>query len=811
MDQNLKVLLPRFASVTNVILKYSSPVTLNTRARFRVCNICGTKLSSNLSTEHKKHLKTHYNSWKSYKKRIRETLEHALKNDTENMKVEKVVEEPKCESSSSDSEDIFDCVSVVHTLGSTVRDPPPPRTVFEKKQLRKFTYDRHPVKDFREFSDIQVMKMCNNLKRQQIDDFIGHGVSVDLLNPNRLYTGNSNIINKIARLLCKTQCYYDPSECFFSDDHTFDFKDLMKKEFHNMFNPSFSNILNEQSDEDVVLTYDEHNHPETDELCEKIGFTTQLQYNKSGYLDLNYDLFCRQLWDHETPLFVLEDKKVLDVILALLIAASRMYESKREIIANIYAQNIPGINKPVMALMHHGPGIQRYANHEYEECDIERDEIRSKYLDHVTHKNCKNYTNKDYWQYKHNENVCETENSNYGPSSMFNHSVVYPCDMGHWHPCECLSCDLLRNVKCTNHSIHMEYNIRKCQIKETVACDEHYLDHPGNFTDEDIAVETNIFYHNKELLKCGRNYRNNQSLFAGKKKNCEKCRREIKDHFKNHHVLHVQCDLCVHESKSSLDSSFWDSVCKICGKKYESNYLKDRHMSQHDQAKQKCEFCGELFVYKFAFQRHLTEQHQVHQQSNNGPYDGTSKDEDLAYVCKICKKYFKYKRNVYAHLYEVHYKMSTCTCNICGKHLTKKSNLERHLAEQHDVLDINLEVKRGKKQSYTCNVCGKEFNRKSTLVDHIKCHDENRTRFKCSKCRKTFFQLNNLKRHEKEQHSGEVMGHKCLYCNVEFVSKGNLKQHLKIHENQKEEFVCSVCAKTFQAKRSLTRHYLINH
>ena len=126
-----------------------------------------------------------------------------------------------------------------------------------------------------------------------------------------------------------------------------------------------------------MLTYDENNHPETFKLCEKIGFTTRLQYNKNGYLDLNYDLFCRQLWDNETPLFVLEEKKILDVILALLIAASRMYEYKRDIIENVYSQNASGINRPIMALMHHGPGIQGFTNHGYEQCDIEKDEYRS--------------------------------------------------------------------------------------------------------------------------------------------------------------------------------------------------------------------------------------------------------------------------------------------------------------------------------------------------------------------------------------------------------------------------------------------------
>ena len=41
-----------------------------------------------------------------------------------------------------------------------------------------------------------------------------------------------------------------------------------------------------------------------------------------------------------------------------------MYESKHDITENVYAQNVNGINKPVMALKHHGPEIQRFASHD---------------------------------------------------------------------------------------------------------------------------------------------------------------------------------------------------------------------------------------------------------------------------------------------------------------------------------------------------------------------------------------------------------------------------------------------------------------
>ena len=154
--------------------------------------------------------------------------------------------------------------------------------------------------------------MCNETKKSQIHEILVPGVPSNLLNANRLYKPSSETVNKIARLLCQTQCYFDPGSFFFDDQHSFDFKDLLKKDLHDRFNPYFKNILKKDLDKVVTLRYDRYHHPEIVELCEEIGFTTKLEYNEEGLLDLNYDLVCRQLWDHDTPLFVLEEKKILD-------------------------------------------------------------------------------------------------------------------------------------------------------------------------------------------------------------------------------------------------------------------------------------------------------------------------------------------------------------------------------------------------------------------------------------------------------------------------------------------------------------------
>ena len=812
MEYNIQVLLPKYSSVENVILSYSSPVVLNTGSRFRICNVCGTKLEANSKQQQRNHLKIHPKAWRSYKKKVGECMQESMKNkiDTENGNETEEV------SSSTDSEEVENNYNVVDTLGPSFQNNPPPWTNFEKKQLRKFTFDKNPVKDFREFSDIHVFSMCNDFKCQQINEIIGPGSSSNLMDPERVYAPNSETVNKIARLLCDNQCYFDPGECFFDDDHTFHFKDLMRKDLHDRLNPTFLNILNEGTKKNVVLKYDVRNHPRVYELCDEIGFTTELVYNEDGFVDLNYELFCKQLWDHDTPLFVLEEKKALDIILGLLIAASTVYSSKRAEISDKYAQNLSGVNKPVLSVMCHGPEVRTNINRTSKHCSTEDDERDSTYQTFVSHPDCKNYTEVAYWKYKH----CDTDelgsgdyttnDSLCGPASLLDQSVVYPCDRGHQHPCECASCTLLRSLNCINHKIHMKHNIKECLIKEMVDCDEHYIDHPENFQSGDVEIKKNMLYHNRELFIGGRNYINKRIILAGLKCRCIKCRKKIQDHFKHHHVLHTHCELCLFESKTSEDSVFWDKVCKICGKKYDSKRLKDVHFAKHDKDQEHCEYCGHLFVSKFTYQRHLIEEHNIHQHANNGPYEGTTEDESFKYECTICMKEFKYERNVYAHMYAVHYKRAACECKVCGKKIANKSNLKRHICEQHKLLNIDRELPRESFKIFMCQVCLKQFNRKSTLNDHMKVHDQKRLRYECNQCTETFSMLKSLRRHQK-LHSNEFKVHQCHICKVEYLSKSNLKEHLQTHETMRKEFKCEKCPKVFYAKRTLTRHLIMHH
>ena len=123
---------------------------------------------------------------------------------------------------------------------------------------RKYTYDVNTVREFREFSDLRVLQMCANLKRQPIHNLIGQGISRNLLSAHQFYNPTSETVNKISRLLCPQQCYYLPGECLFDDQHTSNFEDLMKKDLHDQFNPKFENLLTKDAEKCVKLEYNQY-------------------------------------------------------------------------------------------------------------------------------------------------------------------------------------------------------------------------------------------------------------------------------------------------------------------------------------------------------------------------------------------------------------------------------------------------------------------------------------------------------------------------------------------------------------------------
>ena len=275
--QACRVNIPTSIESQELIFKFSSPLTLRSGVRFRICSYCGCKLDHE-KTELKEHLKlVHVKIWRRYISCLEKSIKSIYKKQKQRKAIPQLVKSSDEESEDDSVED-----SLYNAVDCLNRSSRPALTVFEKKLRRTFTYDKQ---HFKEFSDYDVLAMCNNIKKSQIHKILGKDLGYEnCLRPNSLY-GKSRMVNKIARLLCEKGCYYLPGKCLLDDEHTFDYKELMRKDLHDKFHPEFKNLLAEDLERKVTLELNNRNHPKFYEMCQSIGYTKGLLYNSEGYLE----------------------------------------------------------------------------------------------------------------------------------------------------------------------------------------------------------------------------------------------------------------------------------------------------------------------------------------------------------------------------------------------------------------------------------------------------------------------------------------------------------------------------------------------
>ena len=158
----LRIYLTRYNKVKILVLKYSSPLKLANGAHFRVCNVCSKRLPADLNDQHSKHLKLHQPHWNHYLKMMAKALTESEAEKTKDV-IKKQSEHEELSSSSESEEDVFNVLNAVDCLQYSGLKPPR-LTTFEHILMRKFTYDKNPIRKFREITDWKVAKDCNILK-----------------------------------------------------------------------------------------------------------------------------------------------------------------------------------------------------------------------------------------------------------------------------------------------------------------------------------------------------------------------------------------------------------------------------------------------------------------------------------------------------------------------------------------------------------------------------------------------------------------------------------------------------------------------
>ena len=237
-------------------------------------------------------------------------------------------------------------------------------------------------------------------------------------------------------------------------------------------------------------------------------------------------------------------------------------------------------------------------------------------------------------------------------------------------------------------------------------------------------------------------------------------------------------------------------------------------------------------------------------QANVHPVRGpTSK-----YTCNLCKKSFGTMANFRLHL-NIHRKVS---CKFCYRKFLNVSSMDEHIKEVHKVsklpqyhcklesctewFGIQIESFRHLRNEhrsllrYRCKKCKDSFFTVEELFRHHKIHDKNHLPFEakwsCSRCREIFDNLTQLMEHTRihTENSYEcdecnwrftliseltIHGHEfhdtrehaCYWCTRYFQTPELLLQH----RNREHNFECSMCNDAFPSEDQLTAHQVVKH
>ncbi|XP_030370689.1 zinc finger protein 177 [Scaptodrosophila lebanonensis] len=147
-------------------------------------------------------------------------------------------------------------------------------------------------------------------------------------------------------------------------------------------------------------------------------------------------------------------------------------------------------------------------------------------------------------------------------------------------------------------------------------------------------------------------------------------------------------------------------------------------------------------------------------------------------------------------------KRSRMTCTDCGKSYKKPACYKKHLKRGCQRVTDRQKVDK----NVTCEICNKTLSSASALKLHKEGIHENAKPFICDCCGKPLKTLTALNEH-KLVHT-EERPFVCTICKAGFKNKARLKIHNQIHEEP--NFVCNICGKKLQTRRTWNMHKLVH-
>ncbi|XP_061713727.1 zinc finger protein 391-like [Cydia pomonella] len=172
-----------------------------------------------------------------------------------------------------------------------------------------------------------------------------------------------------------------------------------------------------------------------------------------------------------------------------------------------------------------------------------------------------------------------------------------------------------------------------------------------------------------------------------------------------------------------------------------------------------------------------------------------SKDERKMLKCKACPKLFVSRGGRRRH-FNVHHLGRKAKCDICNGNYV---HLDTHIKQVHKKDELR----------FACVTCGRRFVSRPVLDQHMVTHAETIDKpFKCDLCPKKYAFKQCLRDHIKRTHENK-RNYQCEYCTKTFYARNELINHLRIHTMERP-FECGECGKAFTWKRALVSHMLVH-
>ena len=65
------------------------------------------------------------------------------------------------------------------------------------------------------------------------------------------------------------------------------------------------------------------------------------------------------------------------------------------------------------------------------------------------------------------------------------------------------------------------------------------------------------------------------------------------------------------QCKTMVNENFWETVCNVCGKVFETKLARNLHARRYNVPEQVCEVCETKCSSKYNLSRHMIEQHET--------------------------------------------------------------------------------------------------------------------------------------------------------------------------------------------------------